>query len=265
MSKDGTADFDTIQSAINAAAVGCKIYVKNGTYIENVPLTLKSDIKIEGESLNAIIKLNVLASHTHMVSSNGKAKITIKDLTFHVDNTPANAQNCLFWDLGANATDILFQNVIFKTTGQLNFQDRGIFDGTTGMARIRFLNCNSVNFTMDTIYFLYATAAIQNLEISGGLLCSGSYITSINKSIISDITTTGTVHITGTDNKIRHSNFGDELSLDSGALRNSVHGNNFGRMFIAIGANYNAITGNVVDIATVDAGTGNIISGEVVY
>jgi len=263
VSKDGSGDFDNIQDAIKASSNGTQIFIKNGTYLEKIPLDIKSDIKIQGESLNTIIKLVVTTTSTELVKS--YKKMTMRDLTIIADNTSEYTQNCMLWDLGADSEDIYFENVTFKTIGQLNHLTKGIFSGTTGIKRLSFINCNSKEVLFDGDFFLYATATITNLEITGGIM-EVTNITSIENSRISNMVTTSPLYLDVAVNcKITQNNVGDELTLLSGCLRNTIHGNKATEMYINAGSNFNAVTGNLTDYPISDSGTNNVLSGNVVY
>ena len=110
VSKDGSGDFATIQEAINAADTGATIQIKNGTYIEIIPLTLKSNIKIIGEGINTLIYFNMTAAATKIIDANAKVRIILRDFKVEVNNPSNFDQDCKFIDI-TTSTDILLENI----------------------------------------------------------------------------------------------------------------------------------------------------------
>jgi hypothetical protein len=267
VSKDGSGDFESIQEAIKAADVGATIFIKNGTYNENLPLTIKNDLKIQGESLNTIIYFRMNNTATSIINMNSKSRIIMQDLTISVNNPSDYDQACKLFDVTAS-TDIILRNIT-ATTGatQIYNSGKGVIQGTTGMARIKILECDFSAFIDDVSYFIYATASATNIEVRSNKLKYNGFGMAITNSIFNNNITTTTMDLVAnsTDNKIQHNNIGDELNIASGCLRNTIHGNKCGQIFLVAGANYNAVTGNINDLAISDSGTGNNLSGNVVY
>jgi len=123
---DGPADFHTIQEAINNATSGDTIFVKNGTYLENV--AINKAVSLIGESMDATI---IDGNHTGDVV-NGSGGVNINGFTLQngwkgVKSMSATLTNVLIQDNDGNGVEaygITLTNCIIKDN-----LGHGIYDG----------------------------------------------------------------------------------------------------------------------------------------
>ncbi len=248
---NGGTPYSTIQSALNAAntaGVPALVYVRSGTYTEN--LTLYSNVWIEGDNENGVIingthtppasgKINVrkvtLQSATHVFSSAvaGTTDFIVEDTTFTVTN--GYVFNLLNWTGSIACFDI----------GSGGSTNNGIINNTGGAA-IFLLNGT------------YGAGSVNTMILSG--VCQF-----FNANIQCPITVSGT----GTMIATGGCQFSQTVTYNAGtfgAIANSIMG--------ATGPCLTVNTANPVELADVTmdtannpaiAGTGAIDMGSITF
>ena len=159
---NGFGDFTTIQAAIDASSSGETIYVRPGTYTEN--LTLKAGVNINGvyagDNSNQVTVIGkLLASYSGSVSVTFIDLETNGDYAIHVTGANATILNIKYTSINATNADAIFfdstnaasqlntKNIavyvlvntvtVFTSTspGTLQFNDF-YFDGTTSVRSV---------------------------------------------------------------------------------------------------------------------------------
>jgi len=103
---DGPADFHTIQEAISAAEAGDTIFVKNGTYYENV--VVNKTLTLLGENNVATI---VDANQTEFVISTACSNVTVEGFTLRNTNRDSSTQG--FGIIAYNASNcFIHRNIL---------------------------------------------------------------------------------------------------------------------------------------------------------
>jgi hypothetical protein len=127
--EDGSSDkpFKTIEEAVEAAGSKAKIYVKNGTYKEQVILTGKQELY--GQDKNKTIIKSDGSSETVALQGNNKLKnITVSGgnsaVTFHGEGS---LENCIIKDASKKGIDLT------EGKGEVKIKDSKITDNGKGI------------------------------------------------------------------------------------------------------------------------------------
>lgn len=189
VSKDGNGDFTTIASALTAATTGTTIFIKPGTYTEN--LTLKSGVNLSGfgsdSSQNGTG--NVIISGTCSFSSSGTVSISGIQLQ-------TNAAGILTLS-GSSATIINLENCYLNCTNSSGIT----FSSSSSSATINIRNCSGDLGTAAIKLFAHTSAGTLNFYDSAFTNSGGSTTSSTitagrlnaqNTSFLSPITSSGT-------------------------------------------------------------------------
>ncbi|MHA2319002.1 MAG: right-handed parallel beta-helix repeat-containing protein, partial [Candidatus Hodarchaeales archaeon] len=160
---DGTADFTTIQEAINAANSGDTIIVKDGVYSENI-IVNKSNLSVESENgfLNTIIKSNTTYLTVEIVSD------YVNFTGFTISREIGNA-NSLGISLDQARYCRIFQNYIINNTCGIRITGGNVPYGKAGYNLVE--NNTLLNDFID-IQFSYST----NNELKKNIMLKGIFI-----------------------------------------------------------------------------------------
>jgi len=247
---DGAGDFTDIQTAIDAAhaAGGGFIYIKAGTYT-TTGLTLYNDITLMGEdwrtqiiltdeysifciNLSRVNFINLrlsfkVNSHTEApIDIDNASYITFDRIFFDNATTSGNAVECIIWgSYGNTASYIRVRNCKFEKTGGATTTD-AFFSIGINKGWIESNDLTGIDFNLEQ-YVIY-----QNMHITD------------NKFD----------RISGTTDTITKCTIRGNEIFDAGTSIN-----------LGAGSNYNAVIGNIVNVAPVNTGTGNEVAHNPVY
>jgi hypothetical protein len=137
-----TDDRAAIQAAINAAAANSTVYFPTGTYIINGPLTLKSNIRLAGDSKTlSTIKLGsgyVTSGQGAIVLNAGTANVKFQSIGIDFNAENVGAEGGIY---ARNCSDITFAS--FKLSSE-NMAGGGNVGLSGGGDRMDFQNTNYV-------------------------------------------------------------------------------------------------------------------------
>lgn len=126
---DGSADYTTIQAAITAASSGDAVFVRPGSYTED--LTLKAGVSVVGAG-GAFGAAGVTITGTHTPPATGNVSfdsVTLADATTIVSSVAAGTGSVTFENCQINVTNGYCCDLV-SWTGTLSWQNCG-FGGTT--------------------------------------------------------------------------------------------------------------------------------------
>lgn len=243
----------TIQAAITAAASGDTIFVREGTYTED--LTLKAGVTIAGFrgtgiSGNTIISGNATFSSTGTTSisnirlaTNGAAVLT---------NSGANVSivNLLNVDIQASNTAIVFSNsnagsqVNLRTcTVSINAAATAIYSMTaTGTLTLSYCTVSNPGGSTATSDSSAGTVNINYCTLFSPLRTTGSGFINKNYSLI-DTSAQNVTSLTINGNVTSNLRFGDNLSGTASAISIGGSSTLFAQNMLVNSSNANAITG----------------------
>jgi pectin methylesterase-like acyl-CoA thioesterase len=191
------AKYQTIQSAITAAAAAggnAIVYVKPGTYTEN--LTLSAGIDIVGTSACALTnpQVTVIGVHTPPATGNvGFYGLTLESATHIFSSVAAGSGTLVLYSCSLNCTNGYTYNLPnwVGTLGVNNCNNAGTNDGgvnNTGGATVQIVTTGLGNGTGNTMT-ISGPVLISGVENVG---CPVNFVTGTNAEI-SDSTFNGTV------------------------------------------------------------------------
>jgi hypothetical protein len=173
VSQDGTGDFSTISAALTAASSGDTIFIRPGTYTEN--LTLKAGVNLSAfecdSSLNGTGK--VIISGTCTLTAAGS--VTISGIQLQTNSAAllavtgtlasiVNLKNC-YLNM-TNNTGITFSTS--SASGAINLQDCNGDLGTTGIGV--FAHSSAGTLTFQTSFFTNSGGSSTASTISAGIV-----------------------------------------------------------------------------------------------
>jgi pectinesterase len=183
VAKDGSGNYTTVQAAVNAAAAGDTIYIKNGKYKEKITIASgKTSLKMIGESVaNVILTYDDYASK--MVTCNTTVG-TQNSASFTVNANDFTAINITFennFGDGSQAVAVLVNadRAVFKNCRFLANQDTLYLKGS-GTPKAYFKKCyidGNVDFIFGSSIALFDSCVIYAKTRPS---TSASYITAPN-------------------------------------------------------------------------------------
>lgn len=243
----------TVQAAINSASAGDTIFVREGTYTEN--LTLKAGINIAGFrgtgisgdttiSGNATMTVTGTATIANIrLATNGAAVLT---------NSGANVciVNLLNVDIQASNTAIVFSNsnagsqVNLRTcTLSINAAATAIYSMTaTGILTLSYCTASNPGGSTATSDSSAGTVNINYCTLFSPLRTTGSGFINKNYSLI-DTSAQNVTSLTINGNVTSNLRFGDNLSGTASAISIGGSSTLFAQNMLVNSSNANAITG----------------------
>ena len=163
----GTNDNTVIQSAINAAAAGSRIVLRDGTYNLGAKLTVPSNITLEGESRDGTILKLANATNVTMLgnadTTNGNTKIVLRNLTIDQNGANQTSGGGLSF---TGITDSILENLWIKSSQVFNLFV-GSLAGTTQTGTATFTNGSETVVGVGTS-FTTALAPYSIVKSAGG-------------------------------------------------------------------------------------------------
>jgi parallel beta-helix repeat protein len=251
---DGTGDFRTIQEAINSANPGDTIFVKTGTYYENVVVNKSILLIGEDPTMTIVDGGGRLIRVVEIMANN----VTITNFTIRNNNAVASweSNNCIYL---ANFNNTLIQNNIITS--------RGGYGG--GIVVIDSSNNNisgnTIETTPNTGIRLYSTS--NNVVFSNGITNSSGIELNYNSSnnVISNntvkaygsgdgIAVVQSFNNTVSGNTVKNMSWGIMLSWSSyNTVSKNIITNSSEYGFPTFGSSYNNISGNIITANKYDA------------
>ncbi len=210
VSADGNGDFKTIQAAITAALIGQTVFVRPGTFTENITLTPGIDITAFGcdSSLNGTGNVKIIGTLTLttagsvtisgiQLQTNSAAVLAVTGSAASIVNLNNCYLNC------TNNTGITFSSSSASSAinlnncyGNLGTTGIGLFTNTSaGMMKIIYSNINNTgaSTTASTTSTANVTFFFSNIVFALSSSSTGSY--SIAQSVV-DTTLINTIGLT---------------------------------------------------------------------
>jgi hypothetical protein len=197
---NGGTPYTTIQSALtaaNAASVPATVYIRQGTYTEN--LTLYDDIILEGA--DPLVTVNIIGKHTPPLAGS----LVLKNLTFtsatHIlDSAGAGSTNISFDNCSINITSGYIANLT-NWTGFVAFTqvsdgstNNGVFNNTA-TASCYVTDCPHIGAGTAHALTINGQLLVYNSNIGCSIALSGAVATS---SIRSGSRIDGTITVSAT-------------------------------------------------------------------
>lgn len=244
-------DYATIQAAINAASPGYTVYVRSGTYNENV--SIDKSLTLTGEDRDTT---NITAQNPFLpaISITGPSNVTISNLTIRndgIDGVYVSECNNNISLINNNIYSEYHEGVYIKNSSGINLVDNDIqSNGTTGFAVGVWIGGSSqsgFNLTGNNIHdsrtgmniASLLNSTISNNTISNntlhGISLSFSNGNTIMGNTISNNTRAGIFLVSSSNNKVYNNNFIDNLTWQ--AYRSGGQNNAF-NLAKPIGGNY---------------------------
>ncbi len=264
---DGVS-FTTIQAAINdLPASGGTVFLPAGTYVQNSPLVLKSNLTIQGAGVGATtIMTNITSGDLFPVTQ--LSNIHISDLT--IQNTGAGGGTAIHLNFGQYTvverfvihgpfSDGIVLNPVPGTgnTSFNEFRDGAIFGLANNGVAILLDSQSSTDTTVNGNIF-------QNINASGGSGGAGLQTAgSVNNTVsyINENTVIGGVFTAANGTAVLIGGFGRDLTLTGTVILNNTTGLSIGAAFDGVRCISCQITSNMTSI--VDAGSHSYINGNI--
>lgn len=210
-----SAEFSTIQSAVNAAGTDDTILVAAGTYTEQVVVSAKSGLHIEGSEDGVVIKApaDVVQNST---SSSGRAlnavftavestDITLENVTVDgadrantVDGPSANFVGVVYRNASGSVLDVDIKNIRDPLPGGITEDGEPVVSGNQRGVGIQVDNDEMLDFTMEggSISAFQKNATVfnkANLDVSNVVITGGGAQTINAQNGIQVLNSTGTI------------------------------------------------------------------------
>jgi parallel beta-helix repeat protein len=237
---DGPADFHTIQEAINAANSGDTIFVKAGTYYENV--IVNKTLSLIGESRDAtVIDGNGMGFVVQALSNN----VTIRNFTIMNAFTGISADESAYTRIENNWVRSCYQGIRFWSSfGNVikgNIITSIMLFSDSGAGILLYGSSNNI-ITENTITLNEWTGI--GFDSSNNNSVSGNNITNNGSGILLGVSSNNTI----SGNSIINNDYGIRLykSSLSNISRNNITANNVDGIWLSDSSNYNSIAENSV-------------------
>ena len=193
VSSDGTGDFTTIASALTAASSGDTIFIRDGTYTEN--LTLKAGVNLtnfgSGSSLNGTGRVIINGTCTFTAAGT----VTISGIQLQTNSAELLAVT------GSAASVVNLQNCFINCTNNTGIT----YSSSSSSSSINLYSCNGNLTTTGIAYFSHSSAGILFINysklINTGLATTANTISSgalfvIKSDLDSPISSSSTSSVT---------------------------------------------------------------------
>lgn len=186
---NGRGDFTTIASAITAASSGQTIFIRPGTYTEN--LTPKDGVTLVGYNTTPS---NAVVTIIGKLSVSSAVTASFINITFQT-----NADNILSITGTSNVT-IEFNNCYFNASNNTAFS----CTATAGTQTVNIFNCRATLGTTGIAYFSFTRGSVymQNCffgnsgsSLTSSTFSNGSSLTANNSSLYNPITSSNTASV----------------------------------------------------------------------